>query len=316
LNTFGYKYRFTSFGESHGAAVGGVIDGCPAGLSIDFDFINHQLDRRACRVENPILTSSRAKSESDEIEWLSGVYGSQTLGTPIAFIIRNKDVRSSDYDNLTHVFRPGHADMTYQAKYGCRDPRGGGRASARETVARVVAGSIAQQLLREKNIFIKAQVQRIGECKDPMQWQEYVKAIAEEGDSIGGIVRCTISGVPVGLGEPVFDKLQAQLAYAIMSINACKGFDYGTGFERVGVKGSESNKISGGMLGGITTGEDIVFRAVFKPTPSIAKEQIAIDDSGNPVTIKINGRHDVCFLPRVLPVVECMAAMVIINNVL
>ncbi len=316
MNTFGTKYCFTSFGESHGPAVGGVIDGCPANITIDFDFIKYQLDRRAGRTDNMLQTSVRAKSEPDEIEWLSGLYNGKTLGSPIAFVIRNHDVKSSDYDNLAHIFRPGHADASYHAKYGVRDPRGGGRASARETVARVVAGSIAQQILAANKIAIRATIQQIGSETNPNQWREYVQAIAAEGDSIGGIVQCTISGVPAGLGEPLFDKLQAQLAYAMMSINACKGFDYGTGFGRVDVKGSESNRISGGMLGGITTGDDIVFRAVFKPAPSITKEQQAVDENGNPVTIKITGRHDVCFLPRVLPVVESMAAMVLLNNVL
>ena len=343
LNTFGNIFRFTSFGESHGAAVGGVIDGCPAGVEIDFNDIRYQLDRRAGRImygtdeingingingineineingingineTNGFVVSARAKSEQDEIEWLSGIFEGKTLGTPIAFIIRNKDARPEDYADLVHVFRPGHADYTYQAKYGIRDYRGGGRASARETAARVVAGTIARQLLRKQGIEIKAGIIQIGDKTNQLEWSDYVREIASEGDTIGGIIRCTISNMPVGLGEPVFGKLQSCLASAILSINACRGFDFGTGFDGVGLKGSEANDISGGILGGISDGGDIVFRAVFKPAPSISKQQKALDDKGNTVDLQIKGRHDVCFLPRAVPVVEAMTALAIAN---
>lgn len=311
MNTFGNKFRFTSFGESHGAAIGGVIDGCPAGIQLDMQYIAQQLDRRAGRIDNISGTSARAKNENDRIEWLSGIYNGTTLGSPIAFIIRNTDIRPDDYKELEHIFRPAHADATYQAKYGIRDPRGGGRASARETISRVVAGCIATQLLKRQGITIQARISQIGDCQDPAQWRDYVAEIASQGDSIGGIVNCTIKGLPAGIGEPVFDKLQSRLAAAMLSINGCKGFDYGTGFDKVGLKGSDANKISGGILGGISDGTDITFRCVFKPTPSISLPQQAFDDQGQQVEITIKGRHDVCYVPRVLPVVEAMAAMTI-----
>lgn len=316
MNSFGNIFRFTSFGESHGAAVGGVIDGCPAGITIDYNLIQHQLDRRAGRIDNDLFTSSRAVSEHDQIEWLSGIYQGKSLGTPISFIIRNTNARSQDYSEIEHIFRPGHADFTYQTKYGIHDPRGGGRASARETVARVVAGSIAMQILRQQGISIKARIVQIGNNTQPEQWHDYVAQIARQGDSIGGIVRCDINGLHAGIGEPIFDKLQARLAYAILSINACKGFDYGTGFEGAGLKGSESNQKSGGILGGISDGKEISFRAVFKPAPSISLPQQTIDDKGNRTEICIKGRHDVCFLPRVLPVVESMAALTIADLIM
>ncbi len=326
MNTFGNIFRFTSFGESHGSAVGGVIDGCPAGLEIDFDNIKYQLDRRAGRVDNPLSSASaddgvqtlsvstRAKSERDEIEWLSGIFNGKTLGTPISFIIRNSDTCPDDYSELAHIYRPGHADYTYQAKYGIRDHRGGGRASARETAARVVAGAIAGQILNKQGIEIKAQIIQIGDKTNPAEWCEYVRDIGGEGDSIGGIIRCTIRHLPVGIGEPIFGKLQSRLASAILSINACRGFDFGTGFDGVGLKGSETNQLSGGILGGISDGQDIVFRAVFKPAPSISKNQKALDDKGNTVDLRIKGRHDVCFLPRAVPVVEAMTALVLVES--
>ena len=313
-NTFGNSFCFTSFGESHGKAIGGVIDGCPAGMVIDTDYIRLQLDRRAGRVSDMVGMSSRAYAEKDDIEWLSGIYEGKTLGTPIAFLIRNSDVRSEDYEPLRHVFRPGHADYTYFAKYGIRDHRGGGRASARETVARVVAGAIAQQILKSRGISIKAEIAQIGNCSEPDLWHDYISDIARCGDSIGGIVRCVIKGVPAGVGEPVFDKLQSRLASAIMSINGCKGFDYGTGFAGVSLIGSEANNISGGISGGISDGTDIIFRAVFKPTPSISLPQHTVDEQGQDVEITLHGRHDTCYLPRVLPVVESMAALVMINS--
>ena len=297
MNSFGNRFVFTSFGESHGRAIGGVLDGVPAGLTIDMPLIRSELDRRAGRnVEAGV--SVRAKREEDEVEWLSGVMDGVTLGTPIAFIIRNKDARPEDYEWLKHNYRAGHADWTYQQKYGIRDWRGGGRASARETAGRVVAGCIAKQLLRRKGIHIEAELVQVGNETDPMRFGELIRAVQAEGDSIGGIVRCTITGVPMGIGEPIFNKLQAELAFAMMSINACKGFDYGSGFEGVGLKGSEANLTSGGMAGGIADGTPIVFRCVFKPTPSIAKWGV-------------RGRHDACVAVRAVPVVEAMAAMAV-----
>ena len=325
MNSFGNRFVFTSFGESHGRAIGGVLDGVPAGLHIDMAMIRRELDRRAGRpytspVERDLKAgedacapghmkaacvtgaSQRAKREDDDVEWLSGGMDGVTLGTPIAFIIRNKDARPEDYEWLKHNYRAGHADWTYQQKYGIRDWRGGGRASARETAGRVVAGCIAKQLLRRKGIRIKAELVQVGTETDPTQFGEVIRTVQAEGDSIGGIVRCTITGVPVGTGEPIFNKLQAELAFAMMSINACKGFDYGTGFEGVGLKGSEANRISGGLAGGIADGTPIVFRCVFKPTPSIAKWGV-------------RGRHDACVAVRAVPVVEAMAAMAVIQFV-
>ena len=297
MNSFGNRFVFTSFGESHGKAIGGVLDGVPAGLTIDMPLIRSELDRRAGRnVEAGV--SVRAKREPDEVEWLSGVMDGVTIGTPIAFIIRNQDARPEDYEWLKHNYRAGHADWTYQQKYGIRDWRGGGRASARETAGRVVAGCIAKQLLRRKGIHIEALLVQVGNETDPTRFGELIRAVQAEGDSIGGIVRCTITGVPVGTGEPIFNKLQAELAFAMMSINACKGFDYGSGFEGVGLKGSEANLTSGGMAGGIADGTPIVFRCVFKPTPSIAKWGV-------------RGRHDACVAVRAVPVVEAMAAMAV-----
>lgn len=297
MNSFGNRFVFTSFGESHGRAIGGVLDGVPAGLTIDMPLIRRELDRRAGRnVEAGV--SVRAKREEDEVEWLSGVMDGVTIGTPIAFIIRNQDARPEDYEWLKHNYRAGHADWTYQQKYGIRDWRGGGRASARETAGRVVAGCIAKQLLQQKGIHIEAQLVQVGNENDPTRFGELIRAVQAEGDSIGGIVRCTITGVPVGTGEPIFNKLQAELAFAMMSINACKGFDYGSGFEGVGLKGSEANLTSGGMAGGIADGTPIVFRCVFKPTPSIAKWGV-------------RGRHDACVAVRAVPVVEAMAAMAV-----
>lgn len=310
MNTFGEKFCFTSFGESHGRAIGGVLDGVPAGLKIDLDLIRQELTRRKSG------GSARAAREADEVEWLSGVVHANeneneliTLGTPIAFLIRNTDARPEDYAYLRHHFRPGHADFTYQSKYGIRDWRGGGRASARETAARVVAGSVARQQLAERGITIHAELIQVGEETRPECFADYIDAIRREGDSIGGIVRCTISGLPVGTGEPIFDKLQSHLAFAIMSINACRGFDFGTGFEGIAMRGSEANRISGGILGGISDGTDISFRCIFKPTPSIAKEQELPDGE----LLQVKGRHDPCVAVRAVPVVEAMTALCLIN---
>ena len=296
MNSLGKNFVFTSFGESHGRAIGGVLDGVPAGVHIDMDMIREALDKRAGRVkvkgerlEVKGTVSPRALREGDEVEWLSGVMDGVTLGTPIAFIIRNKDARPEDYEWLKYSYRIGHADRTYQEKYGIRDHRGGGRASARETVSRVVAGSVAQQLLKEKNIHIHAELVQVGEEKNPERFNEYIATIQRDGDSIGGIVECTITGLPIGVGEPIFDKLQSHLAFAMMSINGCKGFEYGAGFEGINLKGSEMylsenhTLISGGIAGGISDGTPVVFRCVFKPTASNCKTFEAIRQDGDEV---------------------------------
>ena len=309
MNVFGDKWTFTSFGESHGAAIGGVLDGVPAGLHIDFAMVRAELERRAGKGVSG--ASARAKSEPDEVEWLSGVIECTkddvqctkeltTLGTPIAFIIRNKEARPEDYEAFKHSYRVGHADKTYEQKYGIRDWRGGGRASARETAGRVVAGCIAKQELAAKGISIHAELIQVGTETDPSKFNEYIEQVRSEGDSIGGIVECRIKGVPAGTGEPIFNKLQAELAFAVMSINACKGFEYGTGFGGVTKKGSEINAISGGIAGGISDGTEIVFRCVFKPTPSTPKAGI-------------KGRHDACVATRAVPVVEAMTALTLVQ---
>ena len=293
--------------------------------------IRHALDKRAGRIAPSLEDgcayslefkgegiSPRAKREKDEVEWLSGVMDGVTLGTPIAFMIRNADARSEDYDWLKHNYRPGHADQTYQEKYGIRDHRGGGRASARETASRVVAGAIAQQLLAERGIHISTQLIQVGAETNPNNFAQYVADIQKEGDSIGGIVECTIIGLPVGVGEPIFDKLQSHLAYAMMSINACKGFEYGSGFSNVALKGSEmylsndSQLVSGGIAGGISDGNPIVFRCVFKPTATNRKTLETLHSTLNSQlsTLKL-GRHDACVAVRAVSVVEAMAALVV-----
>ena len=298
MNVFGEKWSFTSFGESHGKAIGGVLDGVPAGLHVDLEMIREELERRSGK--GVVGTSQRAQHEPDEVEWLSGVLDGITLGTPIAFIIRNKDARPEDYEYLKHTYRVGHADKVYEQKYGIRDWRGGGRASARETAARVVAGCLAKQELAAKGVTIHASLVQVGAETDPEKFAETIAAYQREGDSIGGIVECCIEGLPVGTGEPIFDKLQAHLAFAIMSINACKGFEYGTGFGGVTQPGSAINGISGGIAGGISDGSDVVFRCVFKPTPSTPKAGV-------------KGRHDACVATRAVPVVEAMTALSLVN---
>ena len=298
MNVFGENWTFTSFGESHGVAIGGVLDGVPAGLKIDLAMIRAELDRRAGK--GLVGASSRAVHEPDEVEWLSGVLDGVTLGTPIAFIIRNRNARPEDYEYLKHTYRVGHADKVYEQKYGIRDWRGGGRASARETAARVVAGCIAKQELASKGIEIHAQLVQVGAENDPTKFADVIAAYQQEGDSIGGIIECRINGLPVGVGEPIFDKLQAHLAFAVISINACKGFEYGTGFAGVTQPGSAINTISGGISGGISDGTEIVFRCVFKPTPSTPKAGV-------------KGRHDACVATRAVPVVEAMTALALIN---
>lgn len=296
MNTIGNTFSFTSFGESHGRAIGGVLDGVPAGLHIDLAMIREALERRAGR--GATGASPRALREADEVEWLSGVMDSVTLGTPIAFIIRNTDARPEDYEWLKHTYRTGHADKVYELKYGIRDWRGGGRASARETASRVVAGCVAQQLLAAKGVSIHAELIQVGAETDPTKFADVIAAYQHEGDSIGGIVECTITGLPAGTGEPIFNKLQAELAFAVMSINACKGFEYGTGFGGVTQPGSAINAISGGIAGGISDGTPITFRCVFKPTPSTPKAGV-------------KGRHDACVATRAVPVVEAMTAIVL-----
>ena len=304
MNKFGNNWTFTSFGESHGLAIGGVLDGVPAGLHIDFNLIRSELDRRAGK--GIAGASPRAKNEPDEVKWLSGVITNDpsptnngdlvTLGTPIAFIIYNNDAKPEDYEWLKHNYRTGHADKVYEQKYGIRDWRGGGRASARETAARVVAGCVAKQQLASRGITVHATLVQVGAETDPTRFAETITAYQREGDSIGGIVECRVTGLPAGVGEPVFDKLQAHLAFAVMSINACKGFEYGTGFAGVTQPGSAINHISGGIAGGISDGTDITFRCVFKPTPSTPKAGV-------------KGRHDACVATRAVPVVEAMTAI-------
>lgn len=365
MNIFGDKWTFTSFGESHGAAIGGVLDGVPAGLHIDLQMVRTELERRAGKKPNPnnVLkgreagVSPRAAREPDEVEWLSGVIRSVspedglsaersvsetvcqqgdlvTLGTPIAFLIRNKDARPEDYEWLKHSYRVGHADRVYEQKYGIRDWRGGGRASARETAARVVAGSLTKQELATKGVCIHAHLVQVGAETNPSKFADVIAAYQREGDSIGGIVECRITGLPVGIGEPIFDKLQAHLAYAVMSINACKGFEYGTGFGGVTQPGSVINAISGGISGGISDGSEVVFRCVFKPTASTPKafaqlqndpivndpyseadrmnevNKEMVNQSDQPVAV---GRHDACVATRAVPVVEAMTALALIN---
>lgn len=336
MNSFGDRWVFTSFGESHSAAIGGVLDGVPAGLHIDLAMIREALARRAgnnthradTSHSQPTTTegvSHRAIREPDEVEWLSGVIGTDvmnpaesheliSLGTPIAFLIRNKDARSEDYELFKHAFRQGHADSTYEAKYGIRDWRGGGRASARETAARVVAGNIAAQMLATQGITIRAQLVQVGDEKRAEYFNDVIRRYRNEGDSIGGIIACEVTGLPAGLGEPIFDKIQAHLAYAVLSINACKGFEYGSGFAGVVHPGSETNCQSGGMLGGITDGSTLRFRCVFKPTPTTPKalEQLRRD---NAIQGTIVNRSDACVAVRAVPIVEAMTALVLANFV-
>ena len=346
MNTFGNLFRLTSFGESHGEAVGGILDGCPAGLELDMDFIQNELDRRKpgqSRITTP-------RKESDTVVFLSGIFEGKTTGMPIAFMVKNENQHSSDYDNLKDVFRPSHADFTYFSKYGIRDYRGGGRSSARETIARVVGGAIAKLFLKKLNIDIKAYTSQVGHialekdytrydlskiedtavrCPDPEKAEEMIALINEvksKGDTIGGIITCVVKGTPVGLGEPVFGKLHAALGSAMLSINAVKGFEYGMGFN-VNHRGSEVNDSffndhgtistrtnnSGGIQAGISNGQDIYFRVAFKPVSTILMQQNTVDIHGNETIVKARGRHDACVLPRAVPIVEAMAALVIMD---
>ena len=347
-STYGRLFRISTFGESHGPGIGVVIDGCPAGLPFDTDFIQHELDRRKPG-QSRITTQRR---EADEFEVLSGVFEGKTQGTPIALLIRNTDQRSKDYGHIAEQFRPSHADYTYQTKYGSRDYRGGGRSSARETAARVAAGAIAKLLLGQQGVQIRAYVSQVGKLKLQKSYQELNLALAEgnavrcpdpetaeqmfqyidetrkRGDSIGGIVDCVVTGVPVGWGEPVFDKLHAELGKAMLSINAVKGFEYGSGFAGVERFGSEHNdefytdadgrirtktNQSGGIQGGISNGEDIYFRTAFKPVATIMQDQDSVDVHGQPVMVSGKGRHDPCVVPRAVPIVEAMAALVLVD---
>ncbi|MCL2801424.1 MAG: chorismate synthase [Treponema sp.] len=307
-NTFGEIFKVTTFGESHGEAMGCIVDGCPAGLEISISDIEEELKRRR---PNSALGS---RDEEDKPEILSGIYQGKTLGTPIAIIVRNTNQKSSDYDELKEIYRPSHADFTWEAKYGFRDHRGGGRSSGRETLSRVAAGAIAKKFLLINGITISA-------VMTPSISAEKLEELKKEGDSAGGIIHCEVkagtTGLLVGLGEPVFDKLDARLAAAILSIGACKGIEFGAGFSSANMKGSEYNALPcSGILGGISSGKDLSFNAVFKPTPSIAKKQKALAKDGSTKDIEIKGRHDVCIVPRAVPVVEAMTAITIADFLL
>ncbi len=349
-NTFGNIFTLTTFGESHGTAIGGVVDGMPAGIEIDMAFIQQELNRR--RPGQSSITTSR--KESDTVELLSGVFEGRSTGTPIGFIVRNENQHSQDYENMRCLFRPSHADYTYHYKYGMRDHRGGGRSSARITISRCVAGALAKLALRQLGITIEAYTSQVGDialehdyshydlskreenavrCPDAAKAQQMETLISEvkaAGDTIGGIVSCVIKNCPAGLGEPEFSKLHAELGAAMLSINAVKGFEYGAGFAGVTQRGSEQNDVfksedgilgveqnnSGGIQGGISNGQDIYFRVAFKPVATLLLEQQTIDIEGNPTTLKARGRHDPCVLPRAVPVVEAMSAMVILDHYL
>ena len=327
MNTIGKILTLNTFGESHGPAMGGILDGMPAGVDIDLDALQRFVDRR--RTGHTVGSSTR--DERDRVEVLSGIWQGKTLGTPIGFIVRNTDARSSDYDEIARCYRPNHADYTWQAKYGIRDPRGGGRASARETVARVVAGGIAVQALDRLGITVEACIVQVGPHfgVTAEEQQRLVAEAAKDGDTLGGIIECVVRGVPAGLGEPLFGKLHAQLAAAMMSIPSVHGFEYGDGFDMAARRGSEvmdrferredgtigtATNHSGGIQGGISNGEDIVMRIAFKPVPTLMRDIPAVDRDGNPVTLPPRGRHDACVLPRALPIVEAMAALVILDN--
>lgn len=350
MNTFGKIFRLTSFGESHGRGIGGIIDGCPAGLELDIDLIQFDLARR--KPGQSKITTQR--KEPDQVEFLSGIFEGKTQGTPIAFAIWNKDQHSNDYNDLKDVFRPSHADYTYLQKYGSRDYRGGGRSSARETIARVVAGAIAKQILSQVGVTVQAFVSRVGEiemdksyleldlsktednivrCPDPdsaKRMIERIEAAAKDHDTVGGIVTGVAKGIPAGWGEPVFNKLHADLGFAMLGINAVKGFEYGSGFEGTKLSGSQHNDVfiktpggirtktnnSGGIQGGISNGEDIYFNVAFKPIATLLKEQQTVDKNNNEVTINPKGRHDPCVLPRAVPIVEAMAALVLVDHYL
>ena len=342
-STFGTLFQLTTFGESHGAALGGIIQGCPPNVTLDFEQIQAVLNRR--RPGQSTLVSPR--NESDEVEFLSGIYQGKTTGTPIGFILRNHDQRPEDYEQLKAAYRPSHADYTYDQKYGHRDPRGGGRSSARETACRVVAGAIAEQLLAHVGIQFSTYVDQIGSCRfnstdffstshidqsfvrcpDQTSSREMIALIEEtkeEGDTLGGAIRGIIHGVPAGLGEPVFDKLHAELGKAMLSINAVKGVEFGSGFDAIGMKGSAHNDVftegfntetnhSGGIQGGISNGMPITFRIAFKPVATLMQTQRTVNAQGEAIALEARGRHDVCVVPRAVPIVQAMAALVILD---
>ena len=350
MNTFGRIFRLTSFGESHGMGIGGIIDGCPAGLELDMNLIQNELARR--KPGQSKITTQR--KEPDQVEFLSGIFEGKTQGTPVAFVVWNKDQHSDDYNDLKDVFRPSHADFTYIQKYGTRDYRGGGRSSARETISRVVAGAVAKQILAKQGITVQAYVSQVAEvildksyveldlskteenivrCPDAETAEKMIariEAAAKDNDTVGGVITAVAKGVPAGWGEPVFNKLHADLGFAMLGINAVKGFEYGSGFEGAKMSGSEHNDIfistgegirtktnnSGGIQGGISNGEDIYFRVAFKPVATLLKEQQTVDRDNNEVTINPKGRHDPCVLPRAVPVVEAMAALVLTDHFL
>ncbi len=346
-NTYGNIFTLTTFGESHGEAIGGVVDGMPAGIDIDMDFIQAELNRR--RPGQSAITTSR--NEPDKVEFLSGVFEGKTTGCPIGFMVKNTNQHSNDYDNMRNLFRPSHADYTYTNKYGERDHRGGGRSSARITISRCVAGALAKLALQQLGISICAYTSQVGGIKLERDYRKYdltktetnavrcpdvekaaemeqlISEIKAKGDTIGGIITCVIKGCPAGLGEPEFGKLHAALGSAMLSINAVKGFEYGEGFDGVNALGSEQNDVfttetggistrtnhSGGIQGGISNGEDIYFRVAFKPVATLLMQQDTIDKDGNATTLTARGRHDPCVLPRAVPIVEAMAAMIILD---
>lgn len=349
-NTFGNIFTLTTFGESHGPAIGGVVDGMPAGIDIDIDFIQSELNRR--RPGQSHITTSR--NEADKVELLSGVFEGKSTGCPIGFVVKNTNQHSGDYSNMKDLFRPSHADYTYYNKYGIRDYRGGGRTSARITISRCVGGALAKLVLNKAGISVNAYTSQVGNikldgnytdydlaktetnivrCPDPEKaaaMERLISEVKEQGDTIGGTITCVIKGCPAGLGEPEFDKLHAALGYAMLSINAVKGIEFGAGFEGVANRGSEMNDIfyqengiiktrsnnSGGIQGGISNGNDIYFKIAFKPVATILKDQQTIDKAGNETTFKAQGRHDPCVLPRAVPIVEAMAAMVVLDHLL
>ena len=346
MNSFGKIFKVTTFGESHGVAIGGIIEGVPAGFNLDLGKIQIELDKR--KPGQSVITTQR--KESDKVQFLSGIFEEETLGTPIGFVINNEDSHSVDYSHLKDSFRPSHADYTYQEKYGTRDYRGGGRASARETACRVVAGAIAKQFLSKENIKIQAFVSQVGnvksanyknldltlthenivKCPDKFAASKMINLIEQvkaDGDSIGGKITGVLTGLPVGLGEPVFDKLHAQLGKAMLSINAVKGFEYGSGFDAVTMRGSQHNdsfvakngKVttksnhSGGIQGGISNGEDVFFNVAFKPVATIMQKQQSVNDKGENIELDFKGRHDPCVVPRAVAIVEAMAAITIFD---
>ena len=347
MNTYGTLLRLTTFGESHGTAIGGVLDGYPPGVTVDEEYIRTQMQRR--RPGQSAVTTSR--NEADEVQFLSGVFEGRSTGTPIAFVIYNSNNRSADYENLRNVYRPSHADYVYDKKYGIRDHRGGGRSSARETAVRVCAGALAQLALRKYGVDIKAYTSQVGDIVLPGVYSDYnidaaeenvvrcpdsaiagkmeqlILDVKREGDTIGGVVSCVVKGAPAGLGEPLYDKLSARLAQSMLSINAAKGFEYGNGFASCSLRGSQQNDIftgndgnvttlsnnSGGIQGGISNGQDIYFRVAFKAVATLLMEQDTVDVNGNDTTVAARGRHDPCVVPRAVPVVEAMAALTILD---